>query len=93
MFFTTRVYGRYVESLQCMTSAGATSPSPHKVTVPCFRGAIDTYVTRAGYKECQGSVEYFPESGFSGETAVQKPYPELHWSKENQLIVRLVQDN
>jgi hypothetical protein len=93
MYFTTKLYGRFVQSLQCKTAVGAAAPSPTKTTVPYLQGAIEAYVTREGYKECQGSVEYFLESeSKSGDTAVQKPYPELRWSRVNQLIVRLVQD-
>jgi hypothetical protein len=85
------VYARIVESLACLKEDSATTATPFKASVRYVQGAVDAYVSREGYKECQGSVEYVDAAEPGSTEAVQKPYPELRWSRENQMIVRLAE--
>ena len=76
----------------CIKPDSATAVTPVSTRVSYLQGAIDAYVTREGYMECEGSVEYVGLADTAGATPVTKPYPEMRWSREHQLIVRLVLD-
>jgi hypothetical protein len=75
----------------CLKTSPEATALPREASVKYVQGAIDAYVTREGYKESQGSVEYIPGIVGEKESVVQKPYPELRWSREGQLIVRLAE--
>ena len=91
LYFSTTAYARVVDSLMCLKTSPEATALPSTASVKYVQGAIDAYVTREGYKECQGSVEYVYAAEPGSTEAAQKPYPELRWSREYQMIVRLTE--
>lgn len=87
--FSTKLYYRTVEALVCAPD-GTAPEAPSKGVADVWQGGINAVVTREGYKEVKGSVEFFTRAG--GNRPVQEPYPDLPWVKEGQQIIRLLDE-
>jgi hypothetical protein len=93
LYFSTIVYERTVAALACLKSAVDPSEEPHEAHMRYYQGHLDTYATREGWKEWNGSVEYVVDVANDGEPApASEPFSDLTWLRAGQMIVRLVQD-